>query len=363
MADGFLDKVSHFYTDEINDHVTYKELGVHAREARFKDEILKMAEIEGNHAEFWKEVIESRGGEVPSRPRVRKPRLIILRFLQSVMSPVVLISMLELGEAGAFKRYHRFLHEAPLKENEKTRLREIILDELEHEKTFRRESGGPRAMHVRDFVLGMNDGLVEILGAVTGLSAVYVGRPLIVGISGLIVGVAGALSMAIGAFVSVRSQRQVNQGRKERLETLFDVAPERVLDDYRDKLNESGVPAELADSLVAKIGQNKEAVSQLLVGEIEENELRAGLFTGFAYLFAVAFPVLPYFFASGSLTALVFSVLLAGLALVAVATVISALSGIAIRRKISEMVILGFAAAGVAYLFGKIVQSTFGIEV
>lgn len=114
MANGFLDKVSHFYTDEINDHVTYKELGAHARDAGFKNEIIKMAEIEANHAGFWKEVIESRGGGVPGRPRVRKPRLMMLRFLQRVMSPVVLISMLELGEAGAFKRYHRFLHEAPL---------------------------------------------------------------------------------------------------------------------------------------------------------------------------------------------------------------------------------------------------------
>ena len=363
MAGAFIDTVTDFYNDEINDHVTYKELGAHAKDARFKKEILAMAEIEGNHAAFWKEVIESRGGEAPSRPRVRKLRLTVLRLLQNMMSPVVLISMLELGEAGAFKRYHRFLREAPLKENEKVRLRDIIVDELEHEKTFRRESSGSRATHIRDFVLGMNDGLVEILGAVTGLSAVYVGRPLIVGVSGLIVGIAGALSMAIGAFVSVRSQRQVNQGRRERLETLFDVAPERILDDYKDKLNESGVPADLADSLVAKIGENKEAVSQLLVGEIEENELRASLFTGFAYLFAVAFPVIPYFFASSSLTALVFSVVLAGSALAIVATVISALSGIAIRRKIGEMVILGFAAAGVAYIFGKLVQSIFGIEV
>ena len=114
--------------------------------------------------------------------------------------------MLELGETGAYKRYHRFLQDAPLKGEEKARLRKIILDELEHEKTFRQESTGTWATHVRDFVLGMNDGLVEILGAVTGLSAVYVGRPLIVGVSGLIVGIAGALSMAIGAFVSVRSQ-------------------------------------------------------------------------------------------------------------------------------------------------------------
>lgn len=363
MAGGFLDTVTDFYNDEINDHVTYKELGAHTHDARFKKEILMMAEIEGGHAEFWKEVIESRGGDAPRQPRVRKLRLTVLRLLQKIMSPVVLISVLELGEAGAFKRYHRFLREAPLEEKEKARLREIIVDELEHERTFRRESAGPRATHIRDFVLGMNDGLVEILGAVTGLSAVYVGRPLVVGVSGLIVGIAGALSMAIGAFVSVRSQRQVNQGRRERLETLFDVAPARVLDDYKDRLNESGVPADLADSLVAKIGENKEAVSQLLVGEVEENELQAGLFTGSAYLFAVVFPVIPYFFASSSLTALVFSVVFAGLALAFVATVISALSGIAIRRKISEMVILGFAAAGVAYIFGKLVQSIFGIEV
>jgi VIT1/CCC1 family predicted Fe2+/Mn2+ transporter len=37
--------------------------------------------------------------------------------------------------------------------------------------------------------------------------------------------------------------------------------------------------------------------------------------------------------------------------------VISVLSGIAIRRKIGEMVILGFAAAGIAYLFGRIAQA------
>ncbi len=363
MAEEFLDTVIDFYHDEISDHVTYKELGGHARDARFKKEFLTMAEIEGHHAEFWKEVIESRGGELPRRPRVRKLRLTVLRLLQSIMSPVVLISVLELGEAGAFKRYHRFLSEAPLKEGEKARLRAIILDELEHEKTFRRQSTGSRATNVRDFVLGMNDGLVEILGAVTGLSAVYVGRPLMVGVSGLIVGIAGALSMAIGAFVSVRSQRQVNEGTKERLETLFDVAPERVLDDYRNRLNESGVPADLADSLVAKIGENREAVSQLLVGKIEENELRAGLFTGCAYLFAVAFPVLPYFFAASSLTALLFSVLLAGLALAAVASVISALSGIGMRRNIIEMMTLGFGAAAIAYVIGKLVQTVFGIEV
>jgi hypothetical protein len=78
MNEGFLDTITDFYSDEINDHVTYKALGAHAKDARFKNEILTMAEIEGTHVEFWKEVIESRGGKMPRRPRVRKLRLAAL---------------------------------------------------------------------------------------------------------------------------------------------------------------------------------------------------------------------------------------------------------------------------------------------
>src|SRR5690606_25270875 len=116
----------------------------------------------------------------------------------------------------------------------------IIVDEMEHEQSFRDESRRLGLANVRDFVLGMNDGLVEILGAVAGLTAVYWYNPTIIAISGLIVGIAGALSMGIGAFISVRSQRQINEGAKERMEILFEVAPERAVAEYRARLAESG---------------------------------------------------------------------------------------------------------------------------
>ena len=52
-------------------------------------------------------------------------------------------------------------------------------------------------------MLGMNDGLVEVLSVSVGLAGVY-GNPFYVALGGLIVGIGGVLSMAIGVLISVR---------------------------------------------------------------------------------------------------------------------------------------------------------------
>lgn len=360
MSDGLIELARDFYNDEVNDHVTYRSLGERARNARLRNGILEIAAIEQRHSRFWQDFLTARGSEAPPM-RLKRVRLRILQFLQRFIDPVIIISALELGEAAAYRRYCEFLRSAPLSEEERTRLRRIIVDELEHERFFKRESEGAGLAHVRDFVLGMNDGLVEILGAVTGLSAVYVTNPLVVAVSGFVVGIAGAMSMGIGAFVSVRSQRQVNQGQKERMEALFEVAPERAVEEYKEMLRESGFPDPLAAHVAKEVSRDRGSLARLLAPEVRENEARAGLLTGLAYLFAAGFPVLPYFLASNSLVALSFSVLLAGTALAVVATTLALLSGISIRRKISEMLLLGLGAAAVAYGFGRLMQSVFGI--
>ena len=52
----------------------------------------------------------------------------------------------------------------------------------------------------------------------------------------------------------------------------------------------------------------------------------------------------------------------AGLALALVGGMIALVSGISLRRKVTEMIVAGFSAAGLAYLFGHFVQMLFGIE-
>jgi len=351
-----------FYHMEISDYQTYLDISKKIKDKTLSEKIRRIALMEKQHAEFWKNFVEKRGVDLINITE-SSAKILLMKSISKLFNPILTISFFELGESGAIKEYYKFLKSENLTTEEKEQLKQIILDEIEHETFFAKQINQKGITNIRDFVLGMNDGLVEILGAVAGLSAVYLTNPLIVGVSGLIVGIAGALSMGIGAFISVRSQRQVNEAQKEEMEIIFEVAPERAIEEYKEKLINSGIIKEIADEIANKIGKNKEAVSKLLIEETDENEIKSGLFTGFAYLVGVFFPVIPFFFSPTSYIALPFSIIFAGFALTLVAVIISVLSGINIKKKITEMVLSAFGAAAVAYVFGTLMQSLFGIEI
>lgn len=361
MKTSWIESAKHFYLDEINDHLTYASLAQYTRDEHIRQNITRIAGMEQKHADFWQTMIEANHASLP-QGGFNRSRLRWLRFLGVFINPVLIVSLLELGEASAMRRYLEFYRHAPLDEAEKARLKSIILDELEHETFFKQTAKALGVANLRDFVLGMNDGLVEILGAVTGLSAVYPHNPLLVAVSGLIVGIAGALSMGIGAFISVRSQRQVDTGVRERLEVLFAIDPERAVQAYRGELVDSGVPAHLADETARTLGKNTRALTNLMLPDSQEhNEFRSAMFTGGAYLIGILFPILPYFVTPSSFMALPFSVMLAGLSLSIVATIVAMLSGISMKQKIMEMVVSGLTAAGLSYAFGSFMRSIFGL--
>jgi VIT1/CCC1 family predicted Fe2+/Mn2+ transporter len=169
--------------------------------------------------------------------------------------------------------------------------------------------------------------------------------------------------MGIGSFISVRSQRQVNEGTKRRMELLFRVSEERAKGELLDRLVSSGIPDDIAGDVAEKIGERREAVTNLLIEETQEQEWRSALYTGAAYTVGVFFPVVPYFFSGSSLMALPFSITFAGAALSVVATMVSVISGIQIRQKILEMVATGLGAAALSYLIGHLIQNIFGIAI
>ena len=61
---------------------------------------------------------------------------------------------------------------------------------------------------IRNIFLGLNDGLVEILGAVSGFFGAF-GDTVTVLIAASTTAVAGALSMAAGAFLTLNSEKEV----------------------------------------------------------------------------------------------------------------------------------------------------------
>jgi VIT1/CCC1 family predicted Fe2+/Mn2+ transporter len=200
-------------------------------------------------------------------------------------------------------------------------LRGILRDEFEHEDAVVTGDDERRINpeRVRNIFLGLNDGLVEIVGAVSGFFGAF-GDPATVLIAGSTTAVAGAISMAAGAYVASSSESEVRD---------TELARRRFL----------GEPASAQDAPGSPFG------SAVLVGV--------------SYLAGALVPMLPI--ALGAQSALP-SVLGAGAVIVAVSMILAFLSGMNIRRRVLTNLGIIAAAAGLSYAIGIAAQRLFGIS-
>jgi VIT1/CCC1 family predicted Fe2+/Mn2+ transporter len=174
------------------------------------------------------------------------------------------------------------------------------------------------AEKIRNIFLGLNDGLVEILGAVSGFFGAF-GEASMVLIAASTTAVAGALSMGAGAFLALNSEKEVKT-------------------------------TEIAKKIF--LGEASEVVP------MEESPIGSALVVAAAYIAGAIVPVLPVIF--GATNAL-FSVVTAGLMVVVVSTVLSFLSGMDIlRRIVLNLAIIGVAVS-VTYGIGVFAKRLWGI--
>ena len=129
----------------------------------------------------------------------------------------------------------------------------------------------PRLNWLRAGILGANDGIVSIAALVVGVAAATSdpGPILIAGTAGII---AGSLSMALGEFVSVSSQRdsEASQIKRERQE--LEENPEAELQELAELYQQRGLSASTA-ALVARELTEHDAVAAHLEAELGINEL------------------------------------------------------------------------------------------
>jgi len=154
----------------------------------FSERLRELADMEAVHAGFWKEVLEELGFRTDDL-RISKTKLAFFSLAARILGLPLLIKLLEEGEETAISLYTRILNEGWMPEERSRVLKEILEDELLHESFFQKEEERLKDFlnHVRDAVLGMSDGLVEVLSVTTGLAGAY-GNPLYIALGGLIVG-------------------------------------------------------------------------------------------------------------------------------------------------------------------------------
>ncbi|MBO1415566.1 VIT family protein [Streptomyces sp. FH025] len=149
---------------------------------------------------------------------------------------------------------------------------------------------------LRAAVLGANDGVVSTAGIVTGVAGAAGSRTalLAAGVAGLL---AGAMSMAVGEYVSVSTQRDTERAAlaKERRELTED--PEGELDEltdyYRDSGLTDGLAREVASALTERDALAAHAQTELGIDpEALTNPWEAALASAAAFTLGALVPLL-----------------------------------------------------------------------
>ncbi|MGC8568643.1 MAG: VIT1/CCC1 transporter family protein [Nitrososphaeria archaeon] len=319
-----MDIIAQFYRDEIHDMKLYTTLSKLVKDQRTKAKLIELANIERRHASFFQKILERLSIRVPDEPSS------IMIFLESLIlllfSLKVTMKIFEEREAATVVNYLKLYEDSRLLPEEKETLKRVIEDEMEHEKFFGTTVSSAFLNNIRDILLGVNDGLIELLAAVSGFAGAYaVG--LYVGIAGIVIGVSGSLSMAVGAYLSTKSENELARNLALR--------------------------AKLSEIVFGSARQADRAA---------ETAGESAFYVGISYLIGSLIPTLPYFLGLSIRYDQLVSYALTVVALIIIGYLASVTTGVDYRRKILEMVALALAASIVTFALGELIRVLLGIR-
>ncbi len=219
---------------------------------------------------------------------------------------------------------------------------------------------------LRAAVFGVNDGLVSNVSLVLGVAGAGAGSGYVLttGLAGLL---AGALSMAAGEYVSVRSQRemyeyQIALEREELAEYPQEEAEELALI-YHARGVDLAQARELSRSLLARPEQALDVLAREELG-LNPDDLgspwRAASTSFIAFAAGAALPLVPFLLRLGGAQAIVSAAVIAIAALFAVGLGLSLFTGRDALRGALRMVLIGGGAGAVSFLVGHAVGMALG---
>jgi vacuolar iron transporter family protein len=213
---------------------------------------------------------------------------------------------------------------------------------------------------LRPVVFGANDGLVSNLALVMGVAgaAAEPGVIVLAGIAGLL---AGAFSMGVGEYVSVKSQQELLGYQLEFQRRQMRETPEQERKILADAYRGRGFTEEEANHFVARVFADTEHAVALLIHEEVGLDARsigspwaAALGSFFAFTLGALVPLIPYLLARGAI-AFNSSLVVSLLALAILGYGISRLTRRPALYSSVRQVLLGGLAAAVTYGAGVLI--------
>ncbi len=281
-------QIAVFQRNEITEHHIYKNLSSRVKGVRNRRILTQIADDELRHYEVWKRYT---GKDIPpSRLRIWFFSLVSLLF-----GFTFAIKLMEAGEQKAHDAYGRMA-------GSMTEVNSIVSDEEEHEQALITLLDEDRLKYTGSIVLGLNDALVELTGALAGLTFALQNTK-VVALTGMITGFAAALSMSSSEYLSTKAE----PGTK--------------------------------------------------------SPYKAALYTGLAYFIAVTVLILPYLFLQNLYLCLALAFVGAFIIIALFNYYVSVAQGVSFRTRFLEMAALILIVAGISFGAGLVIRAAFGVSV
>jgi VIT1/CCC1 family predicted Fe2+/Mn2+ transporter len=209
------------------------------------------------------------------------------------------VKLLEKSEERAVDVYSAMSKES----KDKIDLNSILQDEQRHQYELIEMIDEERLSYVGSIVLGLNDALVELTGALAGYTFAFQNTNLIA-VTGLITGIAASFSMAASEYLA-----SVHEDSK-----------------------------------------NKKAK-------------KSALYTGLAYVITVFLLILPFMLIGNPFISLIVTLCVAVLIILFFNYYISVAKGTPFKRRFLEMIVISLGVSGISFVVGIIIKSVFGVDI
>jgi VIT1/CCC1 family predicted Fe2+/Mn2+ transporter len=273
---------------ELEGAALYEKVAGFVKKESDRETLLAIAREEQSHAKTF----ASYAGQTPA---INRFRVGWYAFLARTLGYTFTLKLLENGEDKSIKNYQEPLKAVP-------EMPAFLAEEKRHEDQLVEILDEERLKYVGDIVLGMNDALVELTGALAGYTLAMRNTGMIA-MAGLITGISATLSMASSGFLSAR---------------------------------EAG----------------------------EKDAVKSSIYTGVAYLITVAILIAPYLIApqNGYFGALVAMLLLALMIIAGFNFYVAVAKGRSFRRGFLGMAAISMGVAAICFGVGIVVKNVLGIN-
>jgi len=222
---------------------------------------------------------------------------------------------------------------------------------------------------IREFVFGIQDGLISTVGLLTGVQGATENNVVVI-VTGLTAMFSGAISMAAGSYLSANAQKEIFEKELREAEVLAEREPYLAAEGLLKTLSQEGLSREQSYTIVKELLREEQVFLRTFqekvfgLGSAEINQpLQAAIVMAVSFIVGALVPILPYLLLRG-LAALYVSIFLSAVTLFGVGFLKGRLAAKSPLLSGLQFFTISVGAGALGYAIGSVVQYFFpGISV